>query len=206
MEGKLSFVRVVLSIVTLISLSLAATAPARADNDASVANAATYCVKKGGEVQTRVPEYGTNGGNALVLSGSADFCKFTSRRDGSRIYTFLSTLQTDQPTLAALAYYAQVPPDGGCTGNPASCYCSQLGGTDLFGGINAAGGGWVLESDPVDTVVDACIFPDLSVIDSWGLTYHSVGIVRGINLSRVLRYKNPNAAGLTKNQKKNLPF
>jgi hypothetical protein len=66
-----------------------------------------------------------------------------------------------------------------------------LGGTDLFGGINAAGGGWVLESDPTD-VLEACIFPDLSSIDSWGLAYHSAGIIRGKNLAKVLKYQNPN--------------
>ena len=40
---------------------------------------------------------------------------------------------TKQPSLAALAYYAEVPYGGTCSGNPGSCYCSQLGGSDLFG-------------------------------------------------------------------------
>ena len=53
----------------------------------------------------------------------------------------LSTLYTKQPSLAALAYYAKVQLGDDCTGNPASCYCTQLGGSDLFGGVNAAGGG-----------------------------------------------------------------
>jgi hypothetical protein len=43
----------------------------------------------------------------------------------------------------------------------------------------------------VDQTLEACIFPDLSSIDSWGLTYHSQGIIRGIDLGTVLRYKNP---------------
>lgn len=154
---------------------------------------ANYCVRKGGVVQTRQPEYNTNGGTPLVLSGSADFCQFTSAKDGSQINVLLSTLRTDQPTLAALAYYAEVPLGSGCNGNPASCYCTQLGGSDLFGGINAAGGGWVLESDQTD-VLESCIFPDMSSIDSWGLTYHSAGIIRGKNLARVLRYPNPYTA------------
>ena len=104
----------------------------------------------------------------------------------------LSTLYTEKPSLAALAYYAKVKP-GSCNGNPASCYCSLLGGTDLFGGINLNGGGWVQKSDSIDTVLEACIFPDMSSIDSWGLAYHSAGIIRGKNLSNVLRYKNPYA-------------
>jgi hypothetical protein len=156
---------------------------------ANASKSGDYCIKKGGVVQIRIPEYGTNGGNPLILSGSADFCQFTAK-DGSQINLLLSTLWTKQPTLAALAYYAQEQLGDGCNGNPASCYCSQLGGSDLFGGVNAAGGGWVLESDPND-VLEACIFPDLSSIDSWGLAYHSVGTIRGKDLSKVLRYQNP---------------
>jgi putative hemolysin len=162
--------------------------------------AADYCAKKGGVVQTRIPEYGTNGGDPLVLSGSADFCQFTSARDGSQINVLLSTLFTKQPSLAALAYYAKVELGGDCSGNPASCYCTQLGGSDLFGGVDAAGGGWVLESDPND-VLEACIFPDMSSIDSWGLAYHSAGIIRGKNLAKVLRYTDPYAAAHAKPQK-----
>jgi len=164
-----------------------------------------YCVKKGGVVQTRIPEYGTNGGTALVLAHKAQFCQFTKEKDGSQINVLLSTLTTRQPTLAALAYYAQVQL-GSCNGNPASCYCTLLGGSDLFGGINAAGGGWVLDTDPND-VLEACIFPDMSSIDSWGLAYHSIGTIRGKNLANALRYKNPydpkqKTAGL----KTKLPF
>jgi hypothetical protein len=40
-------------------------------------------------------------------------------------------------------------------------------------------------------VLEACIFPDMSTIDSWGLTYHQAGIIRGKNLAKVLRYPNP---------------
>ncbi len=156
-------------------------------------NAADYCVKKGGEVNDRQPFYNTNDveQNWLRLSGSTQFCKFLSKKDGSRIYAELSTLYTEEPSLAALAYYAEVTYNGNCNGNPASCYCSQLGGSDLFGGINAAGGGWVKKSDPDDPVLEACIFPDMSTIDSWGLFYHSAGIIRGKDLSKVLRFANP---------------
>jgi putative hemolysin len=200
----LKFAKALVGLAALISLSFAVSAPARADNSDTARNAATYCVKKGGVVQTRIPEYGTNGDNPLVLSGSADFCQFTSEKDGSQINVLLSTLMTKQPSLAALAYYAEVPL-GSCTGNPGSCYCSQVGGTDLFGGINAAGGGWVLNSDSTD-VLEACIFPDLSSIDSWGLAYHSAGIVRGTNLAHVLKYKSPYEPRTGKSEKKTLPF
>jgi hypothetical protein len=162
---------------------------------ASQSSHEAYCVNHGGTVQTRIPEYNTNGGDPLVLSGKKEFCQFTSKKDGSHINVLLDTLTTKQPSLAALAYYAQVPM-GSCTGNPGSCYCSLIGGTDLFGGINAAGGGWVLDSDPND-VLEACIFPDMSSIDSWGLAYHSANIIRGKDLAKVLRYSNPYTADKT---------
>ena len=169
-----------------------ASQPRAQTNDSA---AAEYCVNSGGEVDNRQPYFNTNGPEQdwLRLAGSRYFCKFTSPVDGSRIHVELSTLYTTKPSLAALAYYAEVQP-GSCNGNPASCYCTLLGGSDSFGGINAAGGGWVQKSDPVDTVLEACIFPDMSSIDSWGLTYHSVGDIRGADLDGLLRYPNPYAS------------
>jgi len=190
-----------LTCIAFVIAFLPATRPVQAgsvpnvysDEASDLTIAQNYCVKKGGEVDIRTPFYNTNDAeqNWFRLAGDRQFCKFTSKKDGSRIHVLLSTLYTDKPTLAALAYYAKVPYSGNCNGNPASCYCSQLGGTDLFGGINLNGGGWVQKSDPVDTVLEACIFPDMSSIDSWGLTYHQAGIIRGKNLNKILRYKNP---------------
>ncbi|MGA2136071.1 MAG: hypothetical protein ABSH50_27600 [Bryobacteraceae bacterium] len=151
--------------------------------------AAAYCTSTGGEVVKRAPVYGTNGPSStwLWLSGSKDFCAYSSK--GSTIHVELETLYTTKPTLAVLAYYAK-PPVGSCEGNPASCYCSSLGGSDLFGGITGAGGGWVGKDYPFN-VLEACIFPDMSSIDSWGLTYNAEGIIRGIDLTTVLRYVPP---------------
>jgi hypothetical protein len=53
--------------------------------------------------------------------------------------------------------------------------------------VNAAGGGWYGEDTP-DRVLEACIFPDMSSIDSWGLMYNAVGDIRRIDLTTVLRY------------------
>ncbi len=152
-----------------------------------------YCTSTGGRVEVRVPYYGTNGAKNtwLRLAGKESFCQYTAS-DGSRIHVSQETLYTTLPTLAALAYYSQVAWNGQGQGNPASLYCTQLGGSDLFGGINLAGGGWV-ENGAIDEVLEACIFPDNSTIDSWGLFYHSANIIRGIDLSTVLRYKNPYA-------------
>ncbi len=153
-----------------------------------------YCTSTGGTPETRYPVYGTNNAmqNWLRLAGHEGFCQYTLASDGSRIHVSLQTLTTTKPTLAALAYYAETAWNGQGEGNPASFYCTQLGGSDLFGGVNAAGGGWV-ELNTTDVSLEACIFPDNSTIDSWGLFYHSAGIIRGIDLSTVLKYQNPNA-------------
>jgi putative hemolysin len=98
-------------------------------------------------------------------------------------------LYATKPSLAALAYYAAVPWNGQGNGNPASYYCTQLGGAEI-GATDAAGGGWV-SIGSIDEVLEACIFPDNSTIDSWGLFYHSDGIIRGIDLSTVLKYADP---------------
>jgi hypothetical protein len=66
-----------------------------------------------------------------------------------------------------------------------------VGGTDLFGGVNAAGGGWVLRGRGNASALDVCVFPDQSTIDSFGLFYRSGGIVRGVDLGTVLRFKAP---------------
>ncbi len=81
------------------------------------------------------PYFNTNDDeqNWFQLDGDRNFCKFASKKDGSRIYVLLATLYGEKPTLSALAYYAKVPFNGVCDGNPASCYCLQLGGSDLFG-------------------------------------------------------------------------
>jgi hypothetical protein len=155
------------------------------------AGAAAYCVKTHGAVEVRHAVYGSNGPSLLFLAGVKTFCQYTSKKDGSRIHILLSTLYTTKPTLAALAYY-QKPSMGSCGGNPASCYCSQLGASDQFGGTYGAGGGWY-KKNSIDQTLEACIFPDMSSIDSWGLAYHANGIIRGIDLSKVMRYKYPPA-------------
>jgi putative hemolysin len=182
----------ILSILLVVSILFTACnstggemeAPANQSNTA----ATDYCTENGGQVETRYPFYGTNNNNPLQLSGSLEACTFTAE-DGSRILVGLDTLYTDQPSLAALAYRAKAPLDTGdapASANPSSLYCTQLGGTDTFGGINAAGGGWALQGGA--DVISLCVFPDLSVIDSWGITYYSEGTVRGADLNDLLRY------------------
>ncbi len=170
------------------------------DSASAPVASADYCTSTGGTAETRSPVYGTNNATQdwLQLAGRQGFCQYTLASDGSRIHVSLATLTATTPSLAALAYYAETPWNGQGNGNPASFYCTQLGGSDSFGGVSAAGGGWV-KWNTLDVVLEACIFPDNSTIDSWGLFYHSAGIIRGIDLSTVLKYSNPYPAkGKTK--------
>ncbi|MGB8151050.1 MAG: hypothetical protein WCE97_07660 [Candidatus Cybelea sp.] len=164
------------------SAGIAALQTARAQDAAGA-----YCKQTGGDVELRRPVYGSNSSELLFLAGEKSFCQYTSKKDGSRIHILLETLYTTKPSLAALAYILK-PALGSCNGNPASCYCSLLGGSDQFGGTSGAGGGWY-NKNAIDQTLEACIFPDMSSIDSWGLTYHAEGIIRGINLLKVMRYK-----------------
>ncbi|HEY1975981.1 MAG TPA: hypothetical protein VGG89_05545 [Candidatus Baltobacteraceae bacterium] len=156
--------------------------------DASAA--AKYCRSTGGQVQKRIPVSGTDDSSSkqeLVLAGSAQFCMYAKKN--SRIYVLVSTLYATKPTLAALAYYKAPKVPKSCNaGDPASCYCTYVGGSDRFNDVGVAEGAWVLEG-AADVDLDACIFPDLSSIDSWGLTYHADNVVSGIDLAKVLRYR-----------------
>jgi putative hemolysin len=186
---------VILMVCGTVFTATAQTAKKSNNTSPAMTRARAYCVSTGGNVETRIPVYGTNGPMQtwLRLLGTEHFCQYTLASDGSRIHLSLRTLVATQPSLATLAYYAQTPWNGIGQGNPASFYCSQLGGSDLFGGVSAAGGGWV-DLTAIDVTLEACIFPDNSTIDSWGLFYHSASIIRGIDLSTVLKYSNPYTA------------
>ncbi len=157
---------------------------------AAVDAGTSYCAQTGGILQMRQAVYGTNNAPAdwLPLATTQEFCVYKGS-DDSTINLAVATLQATKPTLAALAYYAQVPWNGVGNGNPASFYCTQLGGAEI-GATSAGGGAWVATSNP-DRELETCVFPDNSTIDSWGLLYHSNNIIRGIDLSTVLKYPNP---------------
>jgi putative hemolysin len=182
------------AILALSGFGLRAAAQEASAKDAKpamVGAAAQYCKSTGGRVEMRQAVYGTNNppNQWLHLAAEQPFCQYTQQSDGSRIHLSLLTLYTTKPTLAALAYYSEVPWNGQGNGNPASYYCTQLGGAEI-GATDFNGGGWV-SAGGIDQVLEACIFPDNSTIDSWGLFYHSNNIIRGIDLSTVLRYPNP---------------
>ena len=109
-----------LAALAMTGLVFANAGAALAKDAGPMAKAAEYCTDKGGVVQLREPYYGTNGGSPLQLAGKQSFCQFTSRKDGSQINVLLSTLWTKMPTLAALAYYAEVAYNNNCNGSPGS--------------------------------------------------------------------------------------
>ena len=188
-----TWVRVAAAIFIFFGIALYATGQAAKedhDHDHDRDWAKDYCKHTGGLVELRHAVYGTNNPPSawLWLAGEEYFCQYTAS-DGSRIHLSLETLATKKPTLAALAYYAQVPWNGKGNGNPASFYCSQLGGAEI-GATDFAGGAWVSKGG-IDQLLETCIFPDNSTIDSWGLLYHSAGIIRGEDLAKVLKYPNP---------------
>jgi predicted secreted protein/putative hemolysin len=214
MKYKFPITILVMLIVALIAAILVSAANVQAQPNAQATTTATptahtheedadpahaYCEEKGGTVTTRFPTYNTNAPEAqwLTLAGSRDFCTFLAQADStgfqSHIEIALDTLYADKPSLAVLAYLEPValPPFTGA--NPSTLYCSKLGGTDIWGGQNnAAGGGWVTEAPDSATnfqVVGMCMFPDGSTIDSWGLTYKANGVIRGTDLSKVVRYQ-----------------
>jgi putative hemolysin len=123
-----------------------------------------------------------------VAGRSRAICQHTAS-DSSPIPLSLETLTAKKPTLAALAYYRKVKWDGQGYGNPASFYCSQLGGAEI-GATDFAGGTWVSKGG-IDQLLEACIVPDNSTINCWGLLYDSAGFIRGIDLAAVLKYPNP---------------
>ena len=90
MRGPMKILLLVFSIV----IALTGCTSAGSQND----QAAAYCLKNGGKVETRYPFFDTNSQNPLRMAGSLDVCTFTAA-DHSRITIALDTLYTGQPTL-----------------------------------------------------------------------------------------------------------
>jgi len=158
------------------------------------AAARQYCTDKGGMLVDRTATWNANADPAaqLPLAETITFCEFESGQgDGTtRISVDLVTLSSTSPTLASVAYLSDVrttqPREPSV--NPAQFSCAtDYAGSSAFGS-SAAGGGWLDPSQPVFTVIDMCVFPDLSAIDAFGLWYHANGVVRGADLATKFRY------------------
>jgi|SRR5580700_3944481 len=110
----------VVMVLGLCGAALNAQTTKKTAKPTKVGPEAAYCTATGGLVEVRYAVYGTNNSqqNWLPLAGVEPFCQYTLAADGSRIHLSLDTLFTTKPTLAALAYYAQVPWNGQGNGNP----------------------------------------------------------------------------------------
>ena len=188
------------AVVSMVAaLLMAGAVPALAQSPAAepsfttidISGARSVCEEKTGQVQVREAMFGTNDAPSswIDLGRSIELCRFEAE-DGSTIYVDTGTLASKTPTLASVAYLSSVPMAeyDPSAGNPATTYCADLGGSSTFG-AGASGGGWVNTSDPVDVTVNMCVFPDGSMIDEWGLAYHSDGTIRGTDLSLEFAYQ-----------------
>jgi hypothetical protein len=143
----------------------------------------------------RVAVWNTNADKAaqLPLAGRMTFCEFESGQGDTttRIAVDLTTLSSEQPTLAAVAYLSKIGPvvPSNPGQNPGAYDCNTgLGGSGAFGNT-AAGGGWVDERQPVFKVMNMCFFADGSAIDEFGIFYYADGTVRGADLAPLFRYQ-----------------
>jgi hypothetical protein len=190
-----------LLVTQITGLCLVLAGPAAAQSPATPASPipevdpATYCTESGGTVIERTATWNTNGDPStwLPLANTLQLCEFEQGEgdDTTRLSVDLVTLSSTTPTLAAIAWLSPieptVPPEPGP--NPAWYHCvNALDGTSAFGS-SAAGGGWIAPEEPVFTIMDLCVFPDLSAIDAFGLLYHADGAVRGVDLTPLLRYQ-----------------
>jgi len=172
------------------SSSTASTATTSAGGD----DARQYCKDSGGQAEVAHPYFGTNNSRPkwIALARSTELCRFESGAagapDSTRIYVDLDTLYSTEPTLAGVAYLSKVPPQTGKvpSANPATVNCAALDGSSQFG-LAGSSGGWVTDDRP-DEVFNLCVFPDLSFIDEFGIFYCAGGVVRGQDLSKVMRY------------------
>lgn len=188
-----------MAVGVALALTLAAAPGAIAADSES--DAQEYCTKQGGNVVELKPYLDAGTDSQTELGGSLNVCQFISQ-DGdnvSQLLVDLTTLHSEKPTLAGLAYLAQVPStnSGAAGSNPAASYCpDDLAGTEAFG--TTGSGAWMGEmdpgmeagdSEPLSDTVNLCVFADRSAIDDFGLFYASDGAVRGVDLSTVMRYQ-----------------
>ena len=109
--------------------------------------AAQWCASHQGTVVDRYPASNASSDAPVAMGPTVRFCEFTGGEGAeppdSRISVRLTTLASDQPSMAATAYLTKPEmAESGGSANPASVYCADLGGVEM-GGQLAPDGGWV---------------------------------------------------------------
>lgn len=191
---KPALITLVAGFALTLTACAGAVSPTPTNSIPSATDAERHCVDKGGVVEERQPTFGTNEDPALwvPMGETVKLCSFQTLGDAddSRIYVDLVTISASTPTLAALAYLSKAQLPDEFTGNPATALCAQLGGSSTYG-PGAGGGGLISVEDPENPdlwTVAACVFPDRSFIDEWGIAYYGAGEIRGIDLTTVFQF------------------
>ena len=177
----------VLLLLTTLLLSSSRPASARQIQGRKPSGDKEFCTIQGGTVADYVlyngnpPDFQPVG---VQISKAMPTCSFPNE-EGSNVYAVpLHTLVSVEPTLAVLAFQARVlyaPLDASASANPASTYCTQLGGAGAADTPSsylpiptAQAGWWTLQPDGTwYGVSDFCTFPDGSAVDTWTLFYHA---------------------------------
>jgi putative hemolysin len=154
----------------------------------------TWCTQHGGRIVAYSAWYDINAPQPTPLGPPQTMCRFTRSSDSTMILVAADTLASQQPTMAELAYTYKPDASKRTTQdlNPATWYCELIGGTEQFGDSPADVGGWAPSSEAHPTeFIGMCVFADRSMIDEWGLDYHTHGIVRGADLAGKWRARLP---------------
>ncbi|MFJ2770743.1 hypothetical protein [Streptomyces sp. NPDC087300] len=175
---------------TTAAVAQAAQSGPDAQHPTAKISAAAWCAKQGGTPQTQYPYRTDPATQKLVrLGGERTMCVF-SADDGSRIAVAADTLAAEKETLAQRAYQRKFADPGGGTGNPSIAYCHAINGTAMYGPGKLDSGGWGPKgATRSDQVISGCVFGDGSIIDAWGLKYHTGGVIRGADLAEKFRAK-----------------
>ena len=132
--------------------------------------------RRRGTVQVREAMFGTNDDPStwMDLGRSVELCRFTDE-GGNSIFVDTLTLASPGPTLASVAYLSKsrCPDTIPTRATRPTAYCAEAGRVvRVSARVPRAVAGWTPRSG-CRRRRDMCVFPDGSMIDEWGLAYHS---------------------------------
>jgi putative hemolysin len=167
---------VILILALTVTLSQAAYTPSK------------FCRKQNGTVWKLSLWNSVQPPSGVRINSVVDVCSIPNELNTNVYIVPLTTLFSNEPTLAVLAFNSRqkyAPPKGTSpSANPAAIYCSQLGGitSSSLGFTNAHKylprpneplGWWSPQKGTYIGAYDLCMFPDGSSIEEWTLGYHA---------------------------------
>ncbi|MFD8309050.1 DUF333 domain-containing protein [Streptomyces sp. NPDC059690] len=188
------------SLAVLLTAGIAVSSPTAATNATAPASPKSWCTAKGGKpVDYSYSHRHTNRSLPASPGGHTLMCEFTNTKDDTSITVAADTLTADTPTLAALAYTFKPKKRPWTGGNPATQYCTDLGGSVQFGDDGSRAPSQRKNPAP-DQFIGMCVFADQSMIDEWGLFSHLGDVMRGADLKDKWKAKMPTSAQLGGNR------